>query len=155
MVFTDCRFLPYIIHIMSFAGVTDLAMKEKMPYYMAYPMPYSFDDERTERMDYEYLQSMYPDIAKRILPYVEEECDRLEYENSMMYDQFPDRLQLRLLCKRVIKNAEENEPFLFQKKSDTGEKDAAEIIRNLTEVMVYQELYKRRCTQRRKYRRIY
>lgn len=132
-----------------------MAMKEKMPYYMAYPMPYSFDDERTERMDYEYLQSMYPDTAKRILPYVEEECDRLEYENSMMYDQFPDRLQLRLLCKRVMRNVEENEPFLFEKKNVSGEKDAAEVIRNLAEVMVYQELYKRRCTQRRKYRRIY
>lgn len=154
-VFTDCRFLSYSIHIMSFAGVTDLAMKEKMPYYMAYPMPYSFDDERTERMDYEYLQSMYPDMAKRILPYVEEECDRLEYENSMIYDQFPDRLQLRLLCKRVMKNAEDHEPLLFVEKNKNGKKDAPEVMRELIEVMVYQELYKRRSVHRRKYRRIY
>ena len=53
---------------------------------MAYPMPFSFDDERIERMDLEYLKSMYPKIPKRILPYVEEECDRMEYENSMVYD---------------------------------------------------------------------
>lgn len=49
-------------------------MNEKMPYYMAYPMPFSYEDERTERMDLEYLRSMYPDLPKRILPYVEEEC---------------------------------------------------------------------------------
>ena len=36
-------------------------MDAKMPYYMAYPMPFSYDDERTERMDFEYLKSMYPD----------------------------------------------------------------------------------------------
>ena len=54
-------------------------MNEKLPYYMAYPMPFSFDDERIERMDLEYLKSMYPKIPKRILPYVEEECDRMEY----------------------------------------------------------------------------
>ena len=30
-------------------------MNEKLPYYMAYPMPFSFDDERIERMDLEYL----------------------------------------------------------------------------------------------------
>ena len=48
-------------------------MNEKLPYYMAYPMPFSFDDERIERMDLEYLKSMYPKIPKRILPYVEEE----------------------------------------------------------------------------------
>ena len=47
-------------------------MNEKLPYYMAYPMPFSFDDERIERMDLEYLKSMYPKIPKRILPYVEE-----------------------------------------------------------------------------------
>ena len=45
-------------------------MNEKLPYYMAYPMPFSFDDERIERMDLEYLKSMYPKIPKRILPYV-------------------------------------------------------------------------------------
>ena len=44
-------------------------MDVKMPYYMAYPMPFSYDDERTERMDFEYMKSMYPDTAKRILPY--------------------------------------------------------------------------------------
>ena len=49
---------------------------------MAYPMPFSYDDERTERMDFEYLKSMYPDAAKRIMPYVEEECDRMEYEKQ-------------------------------------------------------------------------
>ncbi len=59
---------------------------------MAYPVPFSYDDERTERMDIDYLRSMYPDLPKRILPYVEEECDRMEYENSMVYDQYPDKL---------------------------------------------------------------
>ena len=26
-------------------------MYEKLPYYMAYPMPFSYDDDRTERLD--------------------------------------------------------------------------------------------------------
>lgn len=68
-------------------------MNQKLPYYMAYPMPLAYDDERVERMDFEYLKSMYPDVPKRLLPYVEEECDRMEYENSMMYDEYPDRLR--------------------------------------------------------------
>ena len=52
-------------------------MDQKLPYYMAYPMTLDFEDERAERMDYEYLRSMYPEIPKTILPYVEEECDRM------------------------------------------------------------------------------
>ncbi len=120
-------------------------MIEKMPYYMAYPMPLSFDDERTERMDFEYLKSMYPEIPKRILPYIEEECDRMEYENSMIYDQYPDKLQLKLMCGRICGNIQKQEhlPEL------SGE------LRDLAEVMLFQELYKRRCDHRRSCRRFY
>ena len=84
-------------------------MDVKLPYYISYPMPFSYDDERTERMDFEYLKSMYPDTAKRILPYVEEECDRMEYENSMVYDQYPDKLQLKMMCRRVYDNVRKHE----------------------------------------------
>lgn len=122
-------------------------MNQKLPYYMAYPMPFVFDDERTERMDLEYLKSLYPDIPKRLLPYVEEECDRMEYDNSMVYDEYPDKLQLRLMCARACGNIEKNEKGIYD--DDMGK------IRDLVEVMMYQELYKRRCDHRRKSRRIY
>ena len=61
-------------------------MNPKLPYYMAYPMPLAFDDEKIERRDFEYMKSLYPSMAKKILPYVEDECDRLEYDCSMMYE---------------------------------------------------------------------
>lgn len=143
-------------------------MNEKLPYYMAYPMPFSYDDERTERMDYEYLKSMYPDIPKRILPYVEEECDRMEYENSMIYDEYPDKLQLKLMCRRVFDRIKKFEKSLQIPDLCCGrEEDAYEdgktldgissdqTLRSLTEVMIYQELYKRRCDHRRRCRRFY
>ena len=95
-------------------------MDAKMPYYMAYPIPFSYDDERTERMDFEYMKSMYPDTAKRILPYVEEECDRMEYENSMVYDQCPDKLQLRLMSRRVYDNVRKHERMFFGDEEDAG-----------------------------------
>ena len=79
-------------------------MDQKLPYYMAYPMTLDYDDERIERMDFEYLKSMYPEIAKNVLPYVEEECDRMAYESSMIYDQYPDKLQLRMMCGRICEN---------------------------------------------------
>lgn len=150
-------------------------MDTKMPYYMAYPMPFSYDDERTERMDFQYLKSMYPDAAKRILPYVEEECDRMEYDNSMVYDQYPDKLQLRLMCRRVYDNVRKYEHIFC---GDDGAADAARekkerteageysccngkrengvlSLRDFIEIMLYQELYKRRCDHRRRHRRFY
>ena len=122
-------------------------MNQKLPYYMVYPMPLAFDDERIERMDFEYMKSLYPDIPKRILPYIEEECDRMEYENSMVYDEYPDKLQLGLMCGRACRNIEKNEKGMGE-----GE---MENLRDLVAVMLYQELYKRRSDNRRRRRRIY
>ena len=34
-------------------------------------MPLQYDDERIEQRDFEYMKSMYPETAKRLLPYVE------------------------------------------------------------------------------------
>ena len=87
-------------------------METKLPYYMVYPMPFIYDDERLDRRDYEYMRSLYPDTAKRVLPYVEEECDRCEGPNSMIYDEYPDRLQLRLMSGRIYDRVKaEERPF--------------------------------------------
>lgn len=115
-------------------------MKQKLPYYMAYPTPLLFDDERTDRRDFEYMKSMYPATAKRALPYVEEECDRMEYEGSMMYDEYPDKLQIHLMCGRIYDRMEKEEEH------------PGDWLRDLIAVMVYQEMYKRR-SDHRKYRR--
>ena len=154
-------------------------MDAKMPYYMAYPIPFSYDDERTERMDFEYMKSMYPDTAKKILPYVEEECDRMEYENSMVYDQCPDKLQLRLMSRRVYDNVRKHERMFFgdeegaglsgldgdqetgisgtarEREHDRDGRSKSPSLRDFIEVMLYQELYKRRCDHRRRCRRFY
>ena len=77
-------------------------MEHRLPYYMAYPMPMQYDDERMERRDFEYMKSMYPMAVKRLLPFVEEECDRMSYEGSMIYDEYPDQLQIRMMCNRIF-----------------------------------------------------
>ena len=98
-------------------------MDEKLPYYMAYPMPLLYDDERQNQRDYEYMKSVYPGTAKRLIPYIEEECDRLEYMGSVMYDEYPDRLQLLLLCRRIYNRAKADETKKDEAKEgeETGE----------------------------------
>lgn len=97
-------------------------MENKLPFYMAYPVPLLYNDDRNARRDYDYMKSIYPDTAKRILPYMEEECDRMEYDGSMMYDEYPDRLQLRLMCRRIYDKAEKEEekPGCLAYGSDRG-----------------------------------
>jgi hypothetical protein len=121
---------------------------------MAYPMPLQYDDARIERRDFEYIKSMYPIAVKRILPYIEEECDRMSYEGSVIYDEYPDQLQIRLMCNRVyekIKNSvptDDMEPMLR-----TAEQDAW--LKDLVQIMIFQELFQRRANHRRNRRRFY
>ena len=118
-------------------------MQGKLPYYMVYPMPFVYDDGRVDERDIEYMKSLYPDVAKRILPYVEEECDRMEYQNSMMYDEYPDQLQLRMMCRRIYDRMAEEE-------GETGD-----WLMELIQVMTYHELCQRRCEYRNCRRRFY
>lgn len=115
-------------------------MEQKLPYYMAYPLPFLYDDERMQRRDYEYVKSLYPGTVKRLIPYIEREFDRLAYEGSMLYDEYPDPLQLRLMCRRIYDQAAEEET-------------PGEWLKNLIQVMACQELCHRR--QERRGRRRY
>lgn len=111
-------------------------MEKRLPFYMAYPVPMLYDDDRNARRDYDYMKSIYPDTAKRVLPYIEDECDRMEYDGSMMYDEYPDRLQLRLMCRRIYDKAEKEE------------ENPGTWLMELIEVMTYQELCRRRAEHR-------
>ena len=126
-------------------------MSLKLPFYMAYPMPFAYDDERVERRDYEYMKSLYPETAKNLLPFIEEECDRCECPCSMMYDEYPDRLQLRMMCGRICDKARKELKFDMEKEKALDDRWLGE----LAEVMLYQELYKRRSDDRRTRRKYY
>ena len=128
-------------------------MEHRLPYYMAYPMPMQYDDERMERRDFEYMKSMYPMAVKMILPYVEEECDRMSYEGSMIYDEYPDQLQIRLMSNRIYekvknRNLKDAEMEMQVVRSDDWLKD-------LVQIMLFQELFRRRSMHRRNRRKFY
>ncbi len=118
-------------------------MDHRLPYFMAYPMPFQYDDDKMERMDFEYLKSMYPELAKKILPHVEEECDRMSYEGSMIYDEYPDQLQICLMCNRIYDRVKKQENLL-----DDNSRDMVQLI-------LFQELFRRRCERRKKKRKFY
>ena len=127
-------------------------MENKLPFYMAYPVPLLYNDDRNARRDYDYMKSIYPDTAKRVLPYMEEECDRMEYDGSMMYDEYPDRLQLLLLCRRIYNRAKADET----KKDEAKEgEETGEWLQNMIQVMTYQELCQRRRENRSMRRKYY
>lgn len=141
-------------------------MEHKLPYYMAYPMDLKeYGEEKRDRRDVEYMKSMYPMSAKKILPYVEEECDRMEYEGSMIYDEYPDRLLLYLMAGRIYDRMKEREKKeiameIEKEQVETQElkrkkKDREETLMDLVQILLYQEIVQRRCRHRRNCRHYY
>ena len=132
-------------------------MNERLPYYMAYPMPLQYDDDRIERRDFEYMKSMYPMTVKRILPYVEAECDRMSYAGSVIYDEYPDQLQIRMMCNRVFEQVKDlesqDETEMEMQQYRRGDRD--DRTRDLVQILLFQELFNRRNRHRRDRRRFY
>lgn len=133
---------------------------------MAYPMDLKeYGEEKRDRRDVEYMKSMYPMSAKKILPYVEEECDRMEYEGSMIYDEYPDRLLLYLMAGRIydrMKEGEKKEIAMEIEKEQVEiqelkrkKKDREETLMDLVQILLYQEIVQRRCRHRRNCRHYY
>lgn len=54
--------------------------------------------------DYEYMKSLYPKAARRIQQEVEEQCDKLEYEGSFMFDQYPDPVHLHVMADAIYES---------------------------------------------------
>ena len=121
-------------------------MDQKLPYYMAYPTPLLYDDERRERMDFEYMKSMYPDAAKQLVPYIEDECDRVAYEGSVMFDEYPDKYTLQAICRTIYRKVNDLEEL-------KGTSCCKDPVYQMIEVMLLNEIYKRRCRYRRCRRR--
>lgn len=119
-------------------------MDDRLPYYMAYPMPLLYDDDRIARRDLDYMKSLYPAAAKRLIPYIEEECDRLEYEGSMMYDEYPDRVLLYKVSADIYDKAvplEQTE----HRRGRRRDRDLMDVI----QVLLFDEMHRRRGRRRR------
>ncbi len=75
----------------------------KMPFYMSYPMQNLYLTEMEYEKDMERMKELYPKNVGRILEYVEDECDKMEYEGSLMFDEYPDRLMLEMVTDRIYR----------------------------------------------------
>lgn len=84
----------------SLYGAWDSNMN-KMPFYMAYPMQTVYMEEMDYARDMQKMKDMYPKEVREIQDLVDEECDKMEYDGSLMFDETPDRLMLRQITDRI------------------------------------------------------
>ena len=54
-----------------------------------------YEQERYANQELRRFRANYPENAALIQNYVEDACDRMDYEGSRMYDEYPDRYMLK------------------------------------------------------------
>lgn len=113
---------------------------EFFPFYAAYADPLLCERENIQEKEFALMKSWYPESVRRLQERVEQECQLLDYEGSRIYDEYPDRWMLRRMC-RDIRETEENTMEVQMVSSEKLEE--------LTEVLLYQEISRRRCRRRR------
>ena len=120
----------------------------KLPFYMSYPMQNLYLTEMEYEKDMDRMKELYPREVKRILEYVEDECDRMEYEGSLMFDEYPDRMMMERITDRIYQNVKEDasEEMMEQTKA---QEIAGSHLKSLIGVMLNNEMYRRRCRHRR------
>ena len=135
---------------------------DKMPFYMTYPMQNTLFEETEYEKDCRRMQELYPRDARQILSLVDRECDRMEYDGSMMFDEYPDKFMMEHLCRKieqeVLKEEEGNTSVLIIEETcqggqgSCGNRREEEGLRDLIGVILFNEMFRRRSRHRRQKR---
>ena len=111
-----------------------------LPFYLTYASPALYSGERMQEREFALLKSYFPDTARKIQEKAEAQCQMLDYEGSRLYDEYPDRFMLYHICSQVKE----------EMSSDTiAQEMPGGFLDDLIEVLLYQEISRRRCRRRR------
>lgn len=121
--------------------------------------------------DMEYLQQMYPTYAKNYQSVISSVADKMDYEGSFIYDQYPDKLSIQRMVSSVMTVIKANEDKenddvdaqrgkmtedsmlvtadTLTERAPWGEKEPW--IRELVTVLMYYEILGRRKRRQKKY----
>lgn len=131
------------------------------PYFLKPDYAQILSEEQETERDLRRLQSMYPEEARQMLVFVEEECDKLEYEGSPMFDGHPDHTTVYQTADRIyhqVRNLfaeeqgekaeqEDMRAMQFEGRKRRGPENGR--LRDLARILLLQEMYHRRCRRRR------
>lgn len=121
------------------------------------------------------MKECYPRTAQQIMPVVEEVCNRMEHAGSRMYDEVPDKYMMQMLSRQIYErvvqevlpeavqdglwaeNGKQKKPedvyiddeiFAMDSAAKANRGDADVYLQELIMVLLYHELFTRRCMKR-------
>ena len=129
-----------IIGESKWAGTEGCFIKNRYPFIWRIRCPVFLTGNGEQERDLRIMQSYYSGRTAEIQKLVERECDRMEYDGSMMFDDYPDKFMMRRICRRIEEQLEE--------KGKSGGSSGGEELEELIGVLLCGEMYRRRCRRR-------
>lgn len=120
------------------------------PYYPGPAGPILYPNQDAVIKDMEYLQQMYPKEARKYQKQIIHFLDHIDYTDSIIYDEYPDRFCLFRIAKELTGE--------IRKEEDPGKVQSEEkwtLISQIVEILLYYEILKRRHQRKSRIVRIY
>lgn len=114
------------------------------PYRREYPVYNLSRRNSMLKQDIEYLNTLYPNEINELKQLVINECDRMDYKGSMIYDECPDKIMFSKKCNDICSLAGCNCKYA-KKCNDKG------FLKDIISVMLAEEMFKRRDRRRNYY----
>lgn len=118
-----------------------------IPFYMAYPLPLQYQEDQVIK-DLEYMQQIYPRDVMKYQRKVEQILNRLDYRDSIIYDEYPDRWTLYRISDEIVemlKKDENKENLTLEGELEQQPMEEKwKWIGYIVQLLVISEIYKRR-----------
>lgn len=100
----------------------------------------AYQEETFQEKEMEWMRSCLSKKVLEVQELAEKECALLDYEGSRIYDQYPDKHMMNLLCKKIEKKM-------------AGKKQVSamggDFLEELIQAVLFQEISRRRCRRKR------
>ena len=116
------------------------------------------EDEMRCEKDMQYMRSCYPMRARRMLPALYEKCDQLDYSDSCMMAEYPDRETIYKMVNEIYEESKKlgefrqdrNETYLIAEPQMTSAQMEEKMEKELLLVMLCDEMHRRRMRCQRR-----
>lgn len=138
----------------------EMPQQNMTPWQNVMPSPMGMPDStmEEEERDWQRLKELYPNMAKIILAEVERACDKMEYEGSAMFDAMPDKTRMRSIANEIFNAVSDRIPaeqveeqadmYTMNREPCRNCRPNQNFLGDFIEVMLYQEMFHRRCRHR-------
>lgn len=118
-----------------------------IPLYLGYKPPWLVGDMNGEITDLEYLQQMYSAPIRTHQKRINEIIDKLDYEGSMIYDEYPDRWQIYRMAENILEIMKREDA---ENENPIEDRIFWEQMADIIQILLCQEIYKRRRDKKRR-----